>query len=970
MKSLPTAADLERFVRDLLASGFTGDVETDIAARIVAANDNSIYQLSPLAILYPAELDDINRAVRCVHRHRGSGFSLCARGAGTGTNGQSLSDNLILDCSRHLTRIVEFDADRQIVSVEPGVVLDQLNAFLKPHGLFFPIDISSSSRATLGGMVATDASGKGSLIYGKTSRHVQSLDVVLHDGSDFHARAYSGGELVDLDAQLPDALLPIYRTLAEHEDEIQRVFPDIDRGLSGYDLKNAIAEADRFNPCYLFTGSEGTLAITRRITLKLRKLPTHRMLTVLFYRDFDQGLEHVQQLLECQPAAIEMLDDRLLGMARGDSIWQHVRDLFGNALDGEVKALNYVEHVADSAQELQSQQREVQRVLARSAQDFGVVAQRMELDPAAIASLWELRKRAVGLLGKARHGKRGIAFVEDSAVPARNLVAYIRGFRQVLDRHGLQYGMYGHADAGVLHVRPAMNLQQQSDRALIRDISDAVARLAKDNGGVIWGEHGRGLRGEYTPLFFGNQLYRVLCEIKSRFDPFNLLNPGKLVNPEADIIPLDQVTMRGALEADIEPGLQQQYPGSVACNGNGLCFHWSTAEAMCPSYRATRDKRYSPKGRAALLREWTRLRSTGTDFERLNEVEASLHDSLARCLSCKSCTSSCPLQVDIPDMKSRFLEHTRKHRKRMMSDRVAVHFSALIHWGGKLPRLSNYLLQGWPGKLLEQVTGLTRLPAFSTSGYPEIIAPDRNSAQPSEQAVLIQDDYVDRFDRNVLVAALRLFNRLGLEVSLSPIHANGKTALVKGYRQVFQRHSEKTINLQQNQDLAGKSLISTDCASRLMFSSEYPQALGRPLDINVQSIEARLMEWIDANPVDIQLNEQTKVILLPHCMEQTADPDSPELWKRVFSKLGIELEVIKAGCCGMSGLFGHEKENVELSDQIFALAWGPTLQNLAPEQPVILATGFSCRCQLHNHNWPVRHPVEYLADKLDQSEQE
>ncbi len=967
---MPTVAELQNLIQDLRRSGFQGDIETDYATRLVASTDNSIYQLTPQAIFYPRVEQDINLLLGSVCRQRAAEFSITARGAGTGTNGQSLGESLILDCSRHLNNIIEYDEQKQTVTVQPGVVLDQLNAYLKPYGVFFPIDISSSSRATIGGMVATDASGKGSLIYGKTSRYIESMQLALFDGSSYLARAHSLSELSQDSSDIPEFILPIFLQLAEYEQEINEKFSGIERGLTGYNLQQCIAQADVFNPCYLLSGSEGTLAITKSITLKVIPRPTHSMLTVIFYSDFQQGLEHVHELLHSKPAAIEMLDEKTLQQAQKDSVWFNVKSIFGDVIDTDIKALNYVEHIAESEQQIEQQQQQLQEILEQTSQQYSVVTSKIEREPDNISALWEVRKRAVGLLGKSQNGKRGIAFVEDTAVPVKNLSQYINGFREILDQHGLEYGMYGHADAGVLHVRPLLDLLQQQDRKLIRTISDQVALLAKQNNGVLWGEHGRGFRGEYTQLFFGESLYTVLCDIKNHFDPFDLLNRGKLVRPSVNqqITRLDDINYRAEFDCLISHELQQQYQSSLSCNGNGACLNWSYDEAMCPSYKATRNKLYSPKGRAALLREWLRRPLNKINDEISPAIEQALYDSLSLCLSCKSCTSSCPLKVDIPEMKSQFLAHWHKHHSAPLSDFFIRNFDLLSHWGSKLPVLSNWLLLNrMTAQLFQRFSGLTRLPLFSNMEYSDVSRLNKNTVANTlaeNTVIILCDNYLDYFDRPVLQSSCKLLTKLGYPVYLSQPIANGKLLHVKGYRELFKRQARQVLLDVSSLAQSGATLISIETVSRLIFDMEFPLISGQENKLNILSIESFLVKNFKDSDSLPKLNVTEQVTLLPHCLEQTSAKESSGHWQQIFSRLGVRLEVINAGCCGMSGIFGHEVMQQKLSHDIFSLNWQPKLQRMKNDHTIMLATGFSCRCQSKQHDFPSIHPVQYLEQLL------
>lgn len=964
---MPSSDSLSLLIQDLEKTGFSGDIESSYAERIVASTDNSIYQLTPQAIFYPAVVEDINRVMRIVCKHRQAGYSLGARGGGTGTNGQSLSNSLILDCSRYLNKIINFDSTKQTVTVQPGVVLDQLNHFLEQHGLMFPIDISSSSRATIGGMVATDASGKGSIIYGKTSAYIDSLELVLADGSNLEINKVS---LQQLDKQKNTLCKTLYPLIHQQHSEIEHIFPDMNRGLTGYNLQHCINEAGYFKPCFLISGSEGTLALTRQITLRVIAKPTHRMLTVIFYDHFLSGLQHIQPLLESHPAAIEMLDDKILKLARSDSIWFEVKSVLqGLPQDKDIKAVNYVEHVADSEQELTEYHRQIQQILSATSANYHVIHQTVERQETKISSLWNLRKKAVGLLGQSQDGKRGIAFVEDTAVPPQNLASYVSEFKQILDKYNLQYGMYGHADAGVLHVRPVLDLLQQQDRHLIREISDQVALLARRHGGIIWGEHGRGFRGEYTPLFFGEKLYPLLCEIKKLFDPENLLNPGKLTTPEKQqkLIRLDEVSMRGELDSQIPLKDQTTYASSLSCNGNGACYNWRPEEAMCPSFKATRNKLYSPKGRSALLREWLRLKNKPSFSPQLLELEQTLFHSLQLCLSCKSCTASCPVKVDIPELKSKFLQSWYKNRTRPFSSLFQRYFESIIALGRISPRLSNALIERQWGKLIVQkMSGLNHLPAFSTHPLKNAIKLNKRNIksihQDKKAVILLRDNYMQSFDRQTLQAGCDILHKLGYRVYLSDILHNAKILHVKGYRDAFSKLAGKVLAKVDQLNQTGLPLISTESVTRLMFEMEYADIYKQKNKYRIVSIESFICQVMQQSEHQPKIHSNQSITLLPHCMEQTIAKESSQNWQTLFQHFGLSLKVINAGCCGMSGLFGHEKENNQLSERIFNLVWKPTLETT---DGIILASGFSCRCQTQKHQIQTVHPAVYLADQLD-----
>ncbi|RYE78372.1 MAG: FAD-binding oxidoreductase, partial [Hyphomicrobiales bacterium] len=438
------------------------------------------------------------------------------------------------------------------------------------------------------------AAGKGSRIYGRTSDYIEAMDVVLADGSDFRVEPLSPAQLDALcgeDSLAGRACAEVRRVVTEQADEIARIFPRMNRGLTGYNLQRTLDAAGGFSLHRLLAGSEGTLALTKSVTLRVLPKPAHRALAVIRYASVDAALSDVGRLLEADPLAVEFLDENVIALARQDIVWAGIGQVLGGDRDDDVKGMNFVEFVGESEAAIASQLAALEAVLAQALEP-SVVDWKLIADPGLIAQLWTLREKSVGLLGKVPGRRQGTAFVEDAAVPPDRLPDFVRAFRALLDRHGLAYGMYGHADVGCLHVRPLLDMKDPGDAALVRPISDEVARLTRDYGGLLWGEHGRGYRGEYSPFFFGPVLYAELCRIKTAFDPQNILNPGKLTTSlgGVPVEAIDAVPLRGTVDATIRPEHADGYERALACNGNGVCFSWDADEAMCPSFKATRDR--------------------------------------------------------------------------------------------------------------------------------------------------------------------------------------------------------------------------------------------------------------------------------------------------------------------------------------------------------------------------------------------
>jgi Fe-S oxidoreductase len=607
----------------------------------------------------------------------------------------------------------------------------------------------------------------------------------------------------------------------------------------------------------------------------------------------------------------------------------------------------------------------------------------VETGVSEIASLWNLRGRAVGLLAALNGNTQGLAFVEDTTVAPEMLADYVDEFRTILDQHQVDYAMYGHADVGCLHVRPMLDMTQQSNREMIRSITDRVAALVKQYGGLLWGEHGRGYRGEYSPLFFGEHLMPVLIQIKTAFDPQNRFNPGKLAAPSGHsiaVMKIDQVPYRGAFDEQIGPTWAERYHSAINCNGNTTCFSWQVDDAMCPSYKATKDKTLSPKGRAVMLREWARLQSTEPDSDELVLLETELYASLNACLSCKSCTYSCPLKVDIPDLKSSFLQHYARKHGHKLRDRLFARFERLANLGRRAPALTNLLTQNPVSiAILRRIIGIVSPPRFSSSllsGIAQRNAPmlkldclPGREACTENQVILLPDSFNASFSVEVLLAAHDLLTKLGYEVLFAPILDNGKALQVKGFRDEFRQQAAVHVAAMQRLAATGLPLISVEVVTRLMHQKEFAGILQQVPDYQVWSIEHWLAGQIAEARLDPKAHQPTsnpaklevEYLLLPHCMEQTADKQSAQDWQIIFKHLGLKLSTRSAGCCGMAGLFGHEAENRKLNEDIFRLNW----QAIATSHPgEVLSSGFSCRYQLQNHQFSTRHPLMILNNNM------
>lgn len=993
------------YLDELRKSGFSGEISTDYASRLVAATDNSVYQLLPQAVVFPKAEEDISLLLRLAFEERYRELKLSPRGGGTGTNGQSLCDGVIVDVSRHFARILEINFEEGYARVQPGVVLDELNAQLTSKGVFFAPNLSPSSRATIGGMISTDASGKGSRIYGKTSEHVLALRQVLLDGTVLETRPLTREELAK-EKRKPGLVGQVHREveaiLERSRDRIREELPKLRRFLTGYDLAHVDTEDGKFDLSRVLAGSEGTLAILTEAKIRLTRLPKHKKLVAIRYTDFDAALRAANVLVASGPGAIETVDDTIVGLARGDVIWHSVAHLIDDAGEPSLRAVNLVEFESDDPAVVEAKVEELVRVLEAgrgtpgSASGYTVVADKKD-----IAALWNLRKKGVGLLGNAKGERRPVPFVEDTAVPPENLADYIREFRAVLDAHGLRYGMFGHVDVGCLHVRPALNMRDPKDEELLRGISDQVVGLVKKYGGVLWGEHGRGYRSEYTPTFFGPELYAEMRAVKGAFDPHNQLNPGKLAVPPGKsdkFVSVDSMK-RGAFDRQIAEPVREKFEVAVHCNGNGQCFDWNPDSVMCPSSKVTRDRIHSPKGRAGILREWLRLMSNaGHDVgtrpnataplmlldgrgEDPSDFSHEVYDAMNGCLACKACATQCPVKVDVPNLRAEFLEQYHTRYRRPLKDYFTVVLETMLKVLVLWPKFSNWMMSlGLVQKLLGWV-GIVDTPKLAErtleKGLLERRAPrfdfdELGALSPDEKArtvLLVPDAFTTFYEPNVALAAYDLLVRFGRRAVFLPFRENGKALHVKGFLSWFRSLARKNADYYAKVAQLGLPIVGIEPAVTLTYRDEYPHALGGEVPFQVELLQEYLGREINGWVAELgpEAPKATGTYrLFGHCTEKTAAVRSQTEWQKVFGAVGANLALESTGCCGMCGVFGHEAEHYEESKGVFAMSWKKKLPADASARETVLATGHSCRSQVKRFEGFVpKHPAEALVEAFE-----
>lgn len=966
----------ERFLAEL-EKHFDGDIDRSDAARQVFSTDNSIYQREPQAVVYPKHSGDLVTIARLMDEEPFRNVIVTPRGGGTGTNGQSLTDGIVVDVSRHMNRILAIDPATRTARVQAGVVKDQLNAALKPYGLFFAPELSTSNRATIGGMISTDASGQGSCRYGKTHHHVLALSTVLIGGEMLDSTALPQQNwqetLHGKSAKQQQIYQKLFELASENQEIIRNSFPVLNRSLTGYDLPNLLTE-NTFDINNIICGSEGSLGFLNEATLNLLPIPKCNLLINIGYVDFQTALRDAKALMALNPLSIETVDSKVLNLAKQDIVWQNVARYFPET-EVPTQGINLVELTAGDADTLSELKAAFLHHLENdtSVQRLSVTVAEGDTE---VKHVYAMRKRSVGLLGNVQGEKRPQPFVEDTAVPPEHLADYIFEFRQLLDSMGLDYGMFGHVDAGVLHVRPLIDMKDPDAERIIRTVSDKVVELTHRYGGVIWGEHGKGLRSGYAPTFFG-KTYPLVQQVKSLFDPRNQLNPGKIATPDtvptAQLIDLTAIDFRGKKDREVAPKDWFAYGSIMHCNGNGACFNYDLDDPMCPSYKVTRDRIHSPKGRATLIKEWLRREA---QQEGSTAFDLEVHEALSGCLSCKSCSGQCPVKVDIPDAKARFLERFHKKYPRKRRDWALANLEKMLPYLAAAPKLYNYAQTApWAQRLQRRYFQLVATPTLHPNCNLDwqcygatLLKRDLSNLPPgSDGVILVQDAFTRYFDSDLWTATLTLLQKLNVRAYILPYFPNGKALHVHGFLHEFEKQRADNETLLNRAAAGGMPLVGIEPAVTLTYRQEYQRDYGHVAPrgkYRVLMLQEWLSEYLNGKPEHAPRNDG-KYFLAQHCTEKTQSPAATKQWQSVFTHFGLQLEILNLGCCGMSGTYGHEAEHREQSEALYKLSW---LEKSRQYQDRMLATGYSCRSQVKlMENRRMAHPVEILAHAVSDS---
>lgn len=924
-----------------------GEVLSDGFSRGRYSTDASIYQLFPLGIVIPASEHDVEIAVQIAAEE---GVPVLPRGGGTSQNGQAIGEALMIDTTRNLNQLIDFNKEQATACVQPGMVLDELNRQLKADGLWYPVDVSTANRATIGGMTGNNSCGARSIRYGNMVHNVKSVEALLADGSRAHFKKLNGETLAnDKHQELVNQLL----TLGQREaDEIAARFPDLLRRVGGYNI-DELVKTDP-NLASLLVGSEGTLGFFQRIHLNLQAIPKNKVLGVCHFPTFYEAMESTQHIVKLNPSAVELVDRTMIDLARDIPIYAQIVNRF---VQGEPQALLLVEFAGENHDEQLKNLKQLVELMA----DLGFPDSVIEATDDFQNEIWEVRKSGLNIMMSMKGDGKPISFIEDCAVRLEDLAEYTRRLTDIFHKHGTTGTFYAHASVGTLHVRPVLNMKEESGATKMRDIVEETMEMVREYKGSHSGEHGDGIsRSEFHEPMFGRRMVDNFEEVKRYFDPNGLFNPGKIVNPHKMD---DRSIMRfapGYAPIEIKPSLDwSDWDGFnraiEMCNNNGACRK-SNVGVMCPSYRVTKNEQHLTRGRANTLR----LAITGQLGEDAFTSE-TMYDTMDLCVGCKGCKRECPTGIDMAKMKTEFLHHYHQKHGLTLRDRVFAYlpryapklkyFSFLFNLRDQIPGFA--IISEW----ILGVSSKRKLPKWRTDHF-KLSKKETSSSENKAEVVLLVDTFNSCFEAENANAALEVLTAAGYKVTCpSPADNSrplccGRTFFSNGLLDEARVEAKRMIEALLPYVSRGIPIVGLEPSCLLTLRDEYlallPGEDSQILSENAYLFEEFLAKEKDAGNLNLTLNPiaNKQALLHGHCHQKAFAVMSP-----VQEVLGMipELEVrtIDSSCCGMAGSFGYEVEHYDVSMQMAELSLFPAIKADTGDS-IIVADGTSCRSQIQH----------------------
>lgn len=964
-----------------LSTQLDGEFFFDATTRTLYATDASAYREMPLAVAIPKSVDDIKKLIAFANAEK---TSLIPRTAGTSLAGQVVGNGIIVDVSKHFTQILEFNAEEKWIRVQPGVIRDELNLFLKPHGLLFGPETSTANRAMIGGMVGNNSCGSNSVVYRSTREHLLEVKALLSDGSEavfstlgldeFHSKC----ELPTLEGSIYKSIRSMLG-LYENQEEIRKEFPKktVERRNTGYAVDILLDSApfnaggEDFNFCKLIAGSEGTLAFITEIKLNVVPLPPKESgLLCVHFDTIDESLRANLIGLKYGASASELIDHYILECTK-DNIEQRKNRFF---VSGDPGAILVIEYQAETREEIKAKAALVEAEMRAAGLGYHFPL----LFGEDTKKIWTLRKAGLGLLSNLPGDEKAVPVIEDTAVDVNDLPAFIRDFNEILKKHNLYSVHYAHAGSGEIHLRPIINLKTVEGNQLFRTIAEEIATLVKKYKGSLSGEHGDGrLRGEFIRQMVGEKNYQLLKVIKKTWDPNNIFNPGKIV---------DTPSMNSMLR--YEPGQrtptfktifryhnQDVLQHAEQCNGSGDCrkTHLSGG-TMCPSYMATKNEKDTTRARANILREFL---THSNKINRFNHKE--IYEVMDLCLSCKGCKSECPSNVDVAKLKAEFLQQYYDDNGVPFRSKLVANFSALSRLGSIVPGLYNFAVANkLIGGTIKKIAGFApdrSMPTLYRTTLKSWYRKHRqqNTAPSTGKKVyLFCDEFTDYNDSEIGITAILLLEKLGYEVIIPQHIESGRSSLSKGLLRKAKQIANRNIRLLHEVITPETPMIGVEPSAILTFRDEYIDLAdddlfdaAKLLAQSVFTIEEFLAAEIDKGNITAPMftSEAKKIVLHGHCQQKALSSLAHSV-KALSLPVNYAVQTIPSGCCGMAGSFGYEKEHYDVSMKIGELVLLPTVRK-QEKDTLIAAAGTSCRHQIKDGAArKALHPVEILYKAL------
>ena len=940
-----------------------GEILFDRYSRLLYSTDASIYQIEPIGVVVPRHKGDVQAVIEIANK---LSVTVLPRGGGTSLAGQTVGHSIVLDFSKYMQNVLEVNRDELWCRVQPGLVQDELNAYVRGIGLQFGPDTSTSNRATIGGMIGNNSAGAHSLTYGKTLDHVIELTVLLADGSEAVLKDVSL-EAVQTKSRVDSiegrAYREVFRLAQQHKNEILDRYPKIMRRVSGYNLDEFV-KPQPFNLSRMLVGSEGTLATIVEAKMRLVPKPKWTAMDVIHFNDDIEALECAQVILQTRPYAMESTDKMVLNLARGN-IEQSRRLGF---VQGNPDSLLMVEYAGETEEEVRDQVYKLEDV--RKREKIGYAAT-MAFKPEEVKAIWGVRKAGLGLLLGIKGDKKPIAFVEDTAVEPAKLPEFIRRFKEVVSRHDTVAGYYGHCSVGCMHIRPLINLKEVTEKEKMVAIANDITELVLEFNGALSGEHGDGLaRSHFNAKLFGPALYDAFRQIKRAFDPKNIMNPGKIVDAPAmtESLKISPQYKPWEPRTTLDFAGQGGFARSVEmCSGMGECRK-KLDGTMCPSYMGTLDEEHSTRGRANALRNAISGRAPQEEF-----TGKRLYEVMDLCLECKACKAECPSNVDMAKLKYEFLDHYHRANGLPLRNRMFGGIEKVNRIGSALAPVSNWIASSGINRwLMEIFAGIDRrrpLPQFAGENFAEWFRKHQAAGDGSRGEVLLFHDTFNNFNTpNVAIAATRFLEKSGYRVLLADKKCCGRPMISKGMLGEARENAAWNVDKLAPHAEKGIPIVGLEPSCLLTLRDEYPELIPTTAAKKVAENSFLFDEFVMREHNEGRLILQShrngkKALLHGHCHQKALVGTAPTI--AMLKKAGYEVSEIDSGCCGMAGSFGFEKEHYDLSIKIGNRRLVPALKAAGADAEIV-APGISCRQQIdHLAGRKAKHPAELLLEGIE-----